>query len=212
MAKPTGNVMSGYEWEATLREEEAKSKLARREKPSARLNRTGQKRHDPDQAEVELYRAMSLKVRRDLVLMPLLMVLAIDNLVRKERMPDGRPYEMDEEITSALLNSMRKVLTTWPRWERETTSRALMGDAQSLLSNCGAENARVALLGAATLVAKSVDDGAHAAPDSAAVLTALALIQDAEADDRGIWGWRNGSEITVVAERMREHARVKGHL
>jgi len=208
VSRKAPKLLHGLDMEAMERAGRAArlQKIKDYEKPSDRLNRTGERLPDPNDFEIELYRIAGEKARRDLLLLPMLLHFALENAMTTEGL------EFDETIFDSLLNSAKLVVRAWPKIEQAKVASLVASDALHLLNNCGAAHSRHAILAAAYLIQQAVDDGAHAAPDSMAVLTAMAIQAEAQEEGKGgSWDFRP-DVLPDLADRIAENARIRGYL
>lgn len=177
----------------------------------------GKKLADPKKLTLELYRQLPDKVRRDLLLMPIMLGMAIDNAERQDRIEDQhgemvRP-EIDPQLGKSLADSAALVVQSWDElMMRQRTAHNVVKDAQYILRSAKAENHRQIILAVSRAVLHQVEEGVHAAPDSQAVLVAMTFIDTAQNHDGdGFWNY-DGATVVSNANHLIEAARIRGYL
>ncbi len=195
---------------------EARERAKNREKPSERLNRTGERPKDPIQEEVKLYRRYPVEVRRDMLLLGACASIAIESVrATKVLTPEGwRLLVLDEQFVDTIDSGIARVMASLPEQGLESTMKKIVADASQVMGNCGAHDSRFALLGLATYIMILMDSENPSAPPHDTVLCMASIVQEAQLDDPAcklVWAW-DQTHVNEVMNRIRQMANLRGYL
>lgn len=124
--------------------------------------------------EADLYRDLQEKQIRDLLLLPAMLWAGITVGTEQEG------WDLSPEIGLHLESAAEVIVRTRSSVEISKIAHRVIGDASTVLNQCGAATAKEATLAAAFFILELVDKGAIADPTSRAILAALAIAEEAK--------------------------------
>jgi len=154
----------------------------------------------------ELYRRLTQKQIRDLLLPAGMLWQGLVQLVKKER------KDVREDVVIGLQRSVEAVVRTRvPTQEmRRDLAVRVPRDAKAVLDAMNPEDEVEAVLAASLLTMKAAEDGKIVDPASQAVLTASVIATEAQEDPGAGWGYR-ARRSREVAERGYRAAQLLGY-
>ncbi len=165
----------------------------------------GRRRKDPEE---ELYKNLTRKMTKDMVMVPTLIWQAL-NFVVVEGKEEG--LNIQEDILTGLSRGAAVPVKYIAQQEAFQISRDVAADAATILKNCKADNAKEATIAAAYFVAHLVEEQVLADPGSMGVLCSMHILEDSKQDDVGnLWPF-DKHRIPKIADNIREKARHLGY-
>ena len=151
------------------------------------------------------YRIMDTKPIRDEFIIPCLLWLAVD-LMEKE---EGLTVRGD--LIENLMRAAFKIVSNRGPFDQKKLAEYSMMHGQKIIKEMNAATTREAVLGICHMILHLADEAIIETPDQLAVLSALAILTEAEEDGKtGSWKY-DRARVVAAGSRAYEHARHIGY-